>query len=233
MEINQKLANKVLKTVDAGLSKGLGVARPGKMCIEAAVCFALGLPHNDEPPCVGSVVRTFKIQLNDSYWSSKKARARGMRLLAVAQLGSDEINQFAFAQEVVRESIRRILPLLPGIPKTLASLCQKKPNKASVERVLRWAWAHPCTTDSTCAVAAALLEAFVFGFATGNQLVFNAGFATDRVVFAARKIAATRPFGGDKVLRIAADIALEALKKLNSPGCRFLPQKKKTKRKKV
>ena len=46
-------ARKVLKTVDAGLCSGKGVPEPGKMCIEAAVCYAFGLPHGDEPPCVG------------------------------------------------------------------------------------------------------------------------------------------------------------------------------------
>lgn len=89
MELNEAVARKVLETVDAGLSSGLGVQKPGKMCVEAAVCYALGLPHGDNPPCVGVAVRAFKIRLNDSGWSSPEARAKGMRKLAIAQLGSD------------------------------------------------------------------------------------------------------------------------------------------------
>ena len=58
------------------------------MCVEAAVCYAYDLPHSDKPPCVGNAVREFKIRLNDCNWSSSKARARGMRRIAIAQLGS-------------------------------------------------------------------------------------------------------------------------------------------------
>jgi hypothetical protein len=48
----------------------------------------MGLPHSDEPPCVSPAIRQLKIQLNDSAWSSDKARGAGMRRLALAQLGS-------------------------------------------------------------------------------------------------------------------------------------------------
>src|SRR5438477_2282575 len=81
-------ARRVLAVVDAGLINGLGVAEPGKLCVEAAICLALGLPHGDDPGCVEPAVRAFKIRLNDSRWSSNGARAKGLRALAVAQLGS-------------------------------------------------------------------------------------------------------------------------------------------------
>ena len=45
--INRKVAKRVLEVVDAGLSSGLGNPKPGEMCVEAAVCYALGLPHGD------------------------------------------------------------------------------------------------------------------------------------------------------------------------------------------
>ena len=48
-----------------GLSHGLG-KRGGQVCIEAAICQTLGLPHGDDPQCVSESVRTFKISLNDS-----------------------------------------------------------------------------------------------------------------------------------------------------------------------
>lgn len=85
----EAIARKVLETVDAGLVKGLGLPIPGKMCVEAAVNYAFGLPHGDSPSCVGAAVRAFKIRLNDSAWPTDKDRTEGMRKLAIAQLGRD------------------------------------------------------------------------------------------------------------------------------------------------
>src|SRR5262245_25758668 len=86
--ITKTVARKVLEVVDAGLVKGVGVPELGQMCVEAAVCYALGLPHGDEPNCVAPALRALKINLNDREWSSAAARAKGLRRLAVAQLGS-------------------------------------------------------------------------------------------------------------------------------------------------
>lgn len=110
MEITRELAQKVLSVVDAGLASGLGKPVPGQMCVEAAVNYALGGEHNDIPACVGSAVRAFKIRLNDAPWPSKEARTKGMRKLAIAQLGS-EIDQNEFRQIVVVGTVRRILPI--------------------------------------------------------------------------------------------------------------------------
>src|ERR1700679_473096 len=101
MEINLDLAKKVLSVVDAGLVSGMGVPEPGKMCVEAAVCYAMGLPHSDEPTCVSPALRRLKIRLNDSRWSSDAARTKGLRRLAVAQLGSaGALDDVAFADKV-------------------------------------------------------------------------------------------------------------------------------------
>src|SRR5579864_5625503 len=70
-----------------GLSSGLG-KRDGQMCVEAAVCAALNLPHGDSPTYVTPAIRAFKIALNDSAWSSEAARASGLRRLGIAQVGS-------------------------------------------------------------------------------------------------------------------------------------------------
>ena len=74
MEITESLASRVLEVVNAGLVYGLGSPEPGRMCVEAAVCFAMGLPHSDTPTCVGPAVRALKIRLNDARWSSNEAR---------------------------------------------------------------------------------------------------------------------------------------------------------------
>ena len=82
------VARKVLEIVRAGLVFGIGNPIAGQMCVEAAVCFALGEPHGDEPSCVSPALRAFKITLNDAGWSSNEARAKGLERLALAQLGS-------------------------------------------------------------------------------------------------------------------------------------------------
>jgi len=42
MEINEEVASRVLTVVDQGLCKGVGRRIPGQMCVEAALCYALG-----------------------------------------------------------------------------------------------------------------------------------------------------------------------------------------------
>ncbi len=88
MIITQKLVNKINSLINKGLTQGLGKPEPGRMCVEAAICYALGEEHGDSPSCVSRSVSSSKIDLNDCNWSSSKARGAGMRKLAVAQLGT-------------------------------------------------------------------------------------------------------------------------------------------------
>lgn len=111
MEIDRETAQRVLAVVDQGLTAGLGKPQPGKMCVEAAVCYALGMPHGDDPVCVSRAVRNFKIVLNDANWSSRMVRAQGLRRVAIAQLGSDSISAPAFAAAVAVPMLRQLLPL--------------------------------------------------------------------------------------------------------------------------
>lgn len=104
-------ARKILELISHGLVREIGNPVPGQMCVEAAVCFALGLPHGDNPPCIAQSVRIFKIALNDSDWSSNFARAKGLRQLAIAQLGSNEIDESVFAKELALAVIRKIVPI--------------------------------------------------------------------------------------------------------------------------
>lgn len=110
-ELNEELVCKVRDTVNAGLVKGLGKPEPGKMCVEAAVCYAMGLPHSDKPTCVGRAVRNYKIRINDAKWSSNEARTAGLLKLAIAQLGSDTIDQRKFVKIVAEQTIRKIVPM--------------------------------------------------------------------------------------------------------------------------
>jgi hypothetical protein len=106
--IDETLATKVLMRACAA---GLGRPTPGQMCVEAAVCHALGLPHNDAPPCVGLPWRNFKIILNDSYlWPSRVARAKGLRRLAIAQLGSNILEATASGRGLAQLAVRKWVP---------------------------------------------------------------------------------------------------------------------------
>src|ERR1700688_4632734 len=108
IEITPELVNKINSLLVKGLTKGLGQPQEGQMCVEALICFSMGLPHSDNPPCVGKSVRDAKIALNDCSWSTNKVRAEGMRKLAIAQLGSDIIDQELFVNELKLESTKRI-----------------------------------------------------------------------------------------------------------------------------
>lgn len=89
VKVNRALARKVLTIVDKGLCMGVGSPIPGKMCVEAAVAYASGEPHGDCPSCVHPDLRSIKIEMNDTGgWANDLSRARGMRRLAIAQLGS-------------------------------------------------------------------------------------------------------------------------------------------------
>lgn len=102
LKLTKRDARKILGVVDKGLTHGLGEPIPGRMCVEAAICYALGLPHGDNPRCVHHAIRSYKIFINDLDWSSEKVRARGMRRAAIAQLGSSDINGKEWKMEVAR-----------------------------------------------------------------------------------------------------------------------------------
>ena len=109
--INESVVTKLIDTVNAGLCHGLGVAEPGKMCVEAAVCYALGMEHGDRPACVSPAIRAVKIALNDSAWSSNAARANGMLKIAVLQLGTDEnFDDLDFVRRMSEMTIGEVVP---------------------------------------------------------------------------------------------------------------------------
>ena len=126
IEITREIAQKVRDTVDAGLVHGVGKPVAGQMCVEAAVCFALDLPHGDDPGCVSPALRRLKIGLNDRAWSTPTARAKGLRRLAVAQLGSKGVLDDAeFMRRMAEMTIRR------SVPSALRSCAKRNPKFAT------------------------------------------------------------------------------------------------------
>lgn len=190
------IARKVLQVVDAGLTYGKGSPEPGKMFVEAAVCFAFGLPHSDNPPCVGNAVRSFKIRLNDSRWPSDAARAKGMRKLAIAQLGSDQIDQRKFADLVIVGTINKVLPL--AIERVISvSTKLSDENKAKIKEAIK-----ACEGVKT------------------REQGYEVAKAAKELMYSVRAYAAA-----DyrlKVLTLSAQIGLDALIELKSPGTKWL-----------
>ena len=152
IKIDRELAKKVLSIVDAGLSSGLGKQKPGEMCVEAAVCYALGLPHGDDPKCVSPALRSLKIALNDKNWSSKAARAKGMRRLSIIQLGTmGELDDKKFVAAVAEMTIRAFVPIAL---RAAASMKGNAAHKDALEVA-----AKRCEDEGTKAAADAAVEA--------------------------------------------------------------------------
>lgn len=233
-EINLDLARKVLEIVDQGLTQGLGVQEPGKMCVEAAVCSALGLPHGDNPPCVWRDARGFKIGLNDENWTSDAARAAGMRALAVAQLGSHGTAGIEyFAEELFSGFVRVFMPTVldevgPGLPGSLMYRSMSGVMRGlfdwrsgasfarSAYRMLR-----QLNFDSNFAYRSkafylrAAMEALGDADAGGNlraacNVTLSFGHSARSLHLADQD--------DDRLLVLAADLAFDALEKCGSPG---------------
>lgn len=273
IEFNEHLAQKILQTVDAGLTAGLGNPVPGQMCVEAAVSYALGLPHYDSPSCVGSAVRSFKICLNDLNWSSDKARANGMRKLAVAQIGSDQIDQLVFAEKLIIKTVQVLLPdvfdrlkiefdtnifrsvqslaetkvITAAAAESAATLARHKSDVIKATHAARRAALYAAadasfeneTYATTSASAAAYWAAYAVKYAwdAASAIVntsdpgYQANVKVDLHVFygdimyAAGKTvtyASLIDCAPDHYFVMSADICLDVLKDMNSPGCKFL-----------
>ena len=131
--ITEALVRKLLATVDAGLTAGLGVPKPGKMCVEAAIAYTLGESHSDGPTCVHPVVRAGKIALNDCAWSSDAARASGMRRVAIAQLGSTDIDYVRYVHLLAQYTQDEIVPLAAEYAAKYAEYAAESAAKCAAE----------------------------------------------------------------------------------------------------
>jgi len=233
-EITREIAIKVRDTVDAGLVKGIGIQIPGQMCVEAAVCYAMGLPHSDEPPCVSAAVRSLKIGLNDSAWSSDEIRGRGMRRLALAQLGSaGTVDDAEFNRRVIEVIIRRFVPIAL---RAAASVHDKQFHKDALE-----AAAVSCEKAETSwaarAAARAASEAASGGKRGGkggkrggklaaraaSEAASEAARAASEAARAASEAASwAARAASDKLLAEFAECVVQVLIEMKAPGCQWL-----------
>lgn len=213
IEITREVATKVLQVVDVGLVKGVGKPKPGEMCVEAAVCFAMGLPHGDEPACVAPALRALKISLNDRAWSSNAARASGLRRLALAQLGS------AGALDE-REFRRRVVDLALGscVPNALRAAASVQKDEKHKYLLLQAAnrcereRSREAASDARATARAAAADAYADADADAAAAA-DADAAAD---------AAAGKAARDKLLATFAEQVVQILIDMKAPGCQWL-----------
>jgi len=250
MNITPGLAARVLSIIDQGLVNGVGEPEPGKLCVEAAVCLALGEPHGDEPSCVAPEDRTFKIKLNDSDWSSPAARASGLRRIGVMQLGTQGTDRKPWAALLAELTIRRVVPeameavarLIPDRAVALRSVGQRCRDEGTPMAAVSAADAAGAARNAAVAAAgaasvaaraaagaaraagaaadAAGAAADAAGAAADAAGAAGAAGAARNAAGAAR--AAWAAAGADRVLIIAARCAEEAYERTGSPGVEAL-----------
>jgi hypothetical protein len=200
MEITAAVASKVLETVDAGLCSGVGKPVPGQMCVEAAVCFALGLPHGDEPSCVSRALRSFKIKLNDANWSSNEARAKGLRRLALIQLSSaGHLDDREFAHRLAELAIRK------AVPAALRSAASIQKDPKHKEALLHHA--NACESEGTRSAALEAKAAAAADAAAAYAAYAAAAYAAYAAAAAAYAAYAAAAYAADAAAAAAADAA--------------------------
>jgi hypothetical protein len=224
MEITQEIAQKVLDTVNVGLVSGLGEPIPGKMCVEAAVCYAMGLPHEDNPPCVSPALRRLKISLNDAGWSSRSARANGLRELALLQLGSAGVlDEVEFAKRVTLLVINKYLPsmLRKANLNQEADVCEKAKDLVTASAAARAADAAYAAYVSNTTRAAAY--ASIGSARAASYAVVATCYATaDAARAVGNAVSIVFVINNDKTLSLFAKDVAEILIDMKVPGIQWL-----------
>ena len=207
-----------------GLSCGLGSAGQ-QVCIEAAICESLGLPHGDDPGCVSPAVRAFKIALNDSSWSSATARANGLRDLGLAQLGSlGVVDDVEFAVRLSKKTISILLPklfraVMPNDKEALeaADRCEKEDSKESA-KYAESAAKYAAKSAKYAKYAEYAAKSAKYAEYAAKSAAKSAKYAE----YAAEYAAKYAESAADEYLTLTAKLALDTLRELNSPGCALL-----------
>lgn len=205
IKIDENLVNRILDLLSAGLTKGKGIPEKGEMCVEAVICYAQGLPHSDNPSCVGSSVRSMKIRLNDNIWSSNKARAEGMKKIAIAQLGSDKLDQEKFDELYSCNYGRIVLPYL----------IKKHYKDTKNVELLYWIERFKIVTkDNFDYLWSAFHKKFLKNSYYNSYNYYYGCCSNDSLCIT--------NLHGDKVLLLIADAILQTLIEMKCEGCNYL-----------
>jgi hypothetical protein len=233
--ITAETRQRLTEIINAGLVSGLGEAKAGSLCIEAAICLTMGEPHSDRPSCVAEPDREFAIRINDAPWSSAEERAKALLPLALAQLGTAGSDRTAWVRRVIEGTIRQILPLaLRAAAKAhpneqhraaleaAAIRCEQEGTSAAAYDAAQVAYAAPAAAVATATATAAYAAAADATYAAATaadaaataDATYAAATAADAAATAAYYDAATDGFvpalARDDVLRLAVQIALDA-----------------------
>lgn len=142
MYITKGMVQALLDYCKKGFCHGAGEISDGQFCVQQAVNMAttLGEEIGDDPDCVHKKFCGLGIALNDlEFWSSDKARAKGLQRLAVAEMGTEE-----WDGEKIRKFktlFRKRLGIPPGLATAeIASIAQfyfenEKENDATYTKV--------------------------------------------------------------------------------------------------
>jgi len=235
------------RILDAGLSKGMG-QRGQQVCIEAAICQVLGLSHSDDPGCVAASVRSFKIELNDGPWPSPDARAKGLHDLGLAQLGSlGVVNDVEFSKRMAEKTIRTLLPKLfrevfPGNKACLAAAdrCEQEGTqqaawsaRSAAKSAESAAWSARSAAKSAKSAESAAWSArsAAWSAKSAESAAWSARSAAksaESAAWSARSAAksaesaAWSACSATPYLNLSAQLALETLRELRSPGVALL-----------
>ncbi len=231
--IDEKFASKVLGIVDKGLSYGLGMPETGKMCVEAAVAFASGEDHNDHPTCVDESLANIKINMNDELdWKDNKDRAKGLRRVAIAQLGSAgrfdsekftaELNKLAGPYQLAAAKKRAIDESKGTLDDSNESLAEHKSELKRIARQIASIKKAIAKLKKAKSLKAAVLQGYKSQAALDNSSSIGVDLAQQ---------IEQSGVNGNKACHIAAELVTKALVKLKIPGTKYLYlTKKKTKK---
>ena len=189
-----------------------------------------GIEWTDDP----ATVRSFDYRnLNDGCWSTDAVRTVHLLPLMAAMDGSLDWpadRQQAFIEEIIRETVRRIIPGLPDLPEDVRAACREVKTLAecrnagllaasALPAMMDWPAAEWAASDVVWAAARAA-ERQPAGAARG---VASASRNAAAALLIAPEIAAETPpeaADGDAVLKIACDIWIKAASYAAGDGSR-------------
>lgn len=232
------IAAELRRIIPRGLVAGLGEARPGAFCVEAAKAWVLGERHGDRPSCDAQQDRDVAYTLNDGTWSSDQARAAAMLPVALAGLGSAGHPRDAWVQVFFLGLIRKVVPAMlrcavwhgadPGLLlhadacATVATLQEAPGPLAAASEAATTAGAQ---TDEAAAddlaLAAAALANVCHTYSKHDPL---RSYAAEMVAFGVTDRARTYtayaadPAIRDFILQTAVEVALDAYRAHPHPG---------------
>jgi hypothetical protein len=227
----KQIALAVAKSINGALRLGAGGGKDQDVCVMQAIARAVGLnPNNDQvEECVGSAVGAFNRKLNDCSWSSDQSRAEGMKQLGVASIGSNQLDQMEFGKLMFLRGTQKLLPLVfreiakiktGDYQATLnkhADLCEKVTTFKEAQKACKDASADADADAYASASAYADASASADAYADADAYASAYAYAYAYADFKNAKLGEK-----DRLLLLTAQVGVDCLKELKSPGARWL-----------